>query len=78
MPAHQRLRLEDNRGFEQGACAEARQPAGLSFCASPRSKLSHCQLEGFVVEFRGDDGTIVDDVMFHQPNGKFVAKRVEG
>ena len=35
------------------------------------------ELEGFVVEFRGD-GAIVDDVIFHQPNGTFVAKRAEG
>jgi len=34
-------------------------------------------LEGFVVEFRGE-GTAVDEVIFHQPNGTFVAKRVEG
>ena len=35
------------------------------------------ELEGFVVEFRGE-GTIVDEVIFHQPNGTFVAKRVDG
>ena len=35
------------------------------------------ELEGFVVEFRGE-GTVVDEVTFHQPNGTFVAKRVEG
>src|SRR5262245_52475949 len=34
------------------------------------------ELDGFVVEFRGE-GTIVDEVIFHQPNGTFVAKRVE-
>jgi CubicO group peptidase (beta-lactamase class C family) len=34
------------------------------------------ELEGFVVEFRGEE-TAVDEVMFHQPNGTFVAKRVE-
>jgi hypothetical protein len=34
------------------------------------------ELEGFVVEFRGE-GTIVDEVIFHQPNGAFVARRVE-
>ena len=33
--------------------------------------------EGFIVEFRGD-ATIVDGVIFHKPNGTFVAKRVEG
>lgn len=33
------------------------------------------ELEGFVVEFRGE-GT-VDEVIFHQPNGTFVAQRVE-
>jgi CubicO group peptidase (beta-lactamase class C family) len=32
------------------------------------------ELEGFVVEFRGD-GTIVDELIFHQPNGTFVARR---
>jgi hypothetical protein len=34
------------------------------------------ELEGFLVEFRGE-GTIVDEVIFHQPNGTFIAKRVE-
>jgi hypothetical protein len=34
------------------------------------------ELEGFVVEFRGE-GTTVDEVIFHQPNGTFVAQRVE-
>jgi hypothetical protein len=33
------------------------------------------ELEGFVVEFRGEG--IVDEVIFHQPNGVFVAQRVE-
>jgi CubicO group peptidase (beta-lactamase class C family) len=33
------------------------------------------ELEGFVVEFRGE-GTVVDEVIFHQPNGTFIAKRV--
>lgn len=34
------------------------------------------ELEGFFVEFRGV-GTIIDEVIFHQPNGTFVAKRVD-
>ena len=34
------------------------------------------ELEGFVVEFRGE-GTTIDEAIFHQPNGTFVAKRVE-
>jgi CubicO group peptidase (beta-lactamase class C family) len=34
------------------------------------------ELEGFVVEFRGE-GAIVDELMFHQPNGTFVARRVD-
>jgi CubicO group peptidase (beta-lactamase class C family) len=33
--------------------------------------------EGFVVEFRGE-GTMIDEVIFHQPNGTSVAMRVEG
>jgi hypothetical protein len=33
------------------------------------------ELEGFVVEFRGE--RIIDEVIFHQPNGTFVAKRVD-
>ena len=32
------------------------------------------ELEGFVVEFRGADPRI-DEIVFHQPNGTFVAKR---
>jgi len=34
------------------------------------------ELEGFFVEFRGE-ATIIDEVIFHQPNGTFVAKRVD-
>jgi CubicO group peptidase (beta-lactamase class C family) len=34
------------------------------------------ELEGFVVEFRGE-GAVIDEVVFHQPNGTFVAKRVD-
>jgi CubicO group peptidase (beta-lactamase class C family) len=33
------------------------------------------ELDGFAVEFRGDDGKI-DQIVFHQPNGIFVADRV--
>lgn len=33
------------------------------------------ELEGFFVEFRGK-GTLIDEVMFHQPNGTFLAERV--
>jgi CubicO group peptidase (beta-lactamase class C family) len=33
------------------------------------------ELEGFFVEFRGE-GMIIDEVIFHQPNGTFVATRV--
>jgi CubicO group peptidase (beta-lactamase class C family) len=32
-------------------------------------------LDGYSVEFRGE--AIVDDVIFHQPNGTFVARRIE-
>lgn len=35
------------------------------------------ELEGFFVEFRGE-GAIVDEVIFHQPNGTFTARREEG
>jgi hypothetical protein len=34
------------------------------------------QLKGFFVEFRGE-GTVIDEVIVHQPNGTFVAKRVD-
>jgi CubicO group peptidase (beta-lactamase class C family) len=34
------------------------------------------ELEGFVVEFRGE-GAIINEIIFHQPNGTFVANRVE-
>ncbi|MBR1230375.1 MULTISPECIES: serine hydrolase [unclassified Bradyrhizobium] len=33
------------------------------------------ELEGLVVEFRGE--AVIDEVVFHQPNGVFVAQRVE-
>jgi hypothetical protein len=35
------------------------------------------ELEGFFVEFRGE-GAIIDEVIFHQPNGTFTARREEG
>lgn len=35
------------------------------------------ELEGVILEFRGE-GITVDEVIFHQPNGIFVAQRVEG
>jgi CubicO group peptidase (beta-lactamase class C family) len=35
------------------------------------------ELERFFVEFSGE-GTIVDEVIFHQPNGTFVARRLQG
>jgi len=34
------------------------------------------ELEGHSVEFSGE--TIIDEVIFHQPNGTFVAARIEG
>jgi hypothetical protein len=34
------------------------------------------ELEGYSVEFRG--ATIIDEVIFHQPNGTFAAARIEG
>jgi len=35
------------------------------------------ELGGFAVEFRGA-GEIIDELIFHQPNGTFVAQRVDG
>ncbi len=34
------------------------------------------ELEGFVVEFRGE-GMTVDELIFHQPNGTFAAQHME-
>jgi hypothetical protein len=34
------------------------------------------ELEGFAVEFRCE-GTSIDEAIFYQPNGTFVARRVE-
>jgi Domain of unknown function (DUF3471)/Beta-lactamase len=34
------------------------------------------ELEGFVAEFHGE-GPVVDELIFHQPNGTFAAKRIE-
>jgi hypothetical protein len=34
------------------------------------------ELEGLVVEFRGE--AAIDELIFHQPNGVFVAQRVAG
>jgi hypothetical protein len=57
----------------EGSC---QQPA---YCLAPEQgrRFRIVELEGFVVEFRGE-GTIIDEVIFHQPNGTFVAERVEG
>jgi len=35
------------------------------------------ELEGFVVEFRGE-GAAIEEVIFHQPNGTFIARRLDG
>jgi hypothetical protein len=35
------------------------------------------ELEGFLVEFRGE-GAVIDELVLHQPNGTFVARRVVG
>jgi hypothetical protein len=35
------------------------------------------ELVGFFVEFSGE-GASVDEIILHQPNGTFVARRVEG
>jgi CubicO group peptidase (beta-lactamase class C family) len=35
------------------------------------------ELDGYAVEFRGG-GDLIDEVIFHQPNGTSIAKRVEG
>ena len=34
------------------------------------------ELEGFVVEFRGE-GAAIEEVIFHQPNGTFIARRAD-
>jgi CubicO group peptidase (beta-lactamase class C family) len=39
-------------------------------------RFSIVELTGFAVEFR-DNGTVVDEVIFHQPNGTFVANRAK-
>lgn len=36
----------------------------------------YVELEGFAAEFRGD-GPIIDEMIFHQPNGTYTARRVE-
>jgi hypothetical protein len=42
---------------------------------TPARKASNDELEGFRVEFHlGPDGK-VDELIFHQPNGTFVARR---
>ena len=39
-------------------------------------RLRIVELEGFVVEFRGD-GAAIEEVIFHQPNGTFIARRAD-
>ena len=51
------------------------QPA-YHLAPSRERKFRIVELEGFAVEFRGE-GTIIDEVIFHQPNGTFIAKRLE-
>jgi hypothetical protein len=52
-------------------------PAGLP----PRSRawpaVSHPELTDFAVEFYGSE-TSLNEIIFRQPNGTFVAKRVPG
>jgi len=38
-------------------------------------RFRNVELEGFVVEFEGHDDSITE-IIFHQPNGTFVAERV--
>ena len=40
-------------------------------------RFRNAALEGFVVEFRGE-GTRIDDMIFHQPNGTCIARRLDG
>ena len=39
-------------------------------------RFRNVELQGFAVEFRGE-GALIDEVIFHQPNGTFIARRVE-
>ena len=56
----------------------------LTVGSQPTSKLLPYQartftmagLEGFRVEFRRGPGEAVDELIFHQPNGTFAARRV--
>jgi hypothetical protein len=34
------------------------------------------ELEGFHVEFQRDEVGVVDTIIFHQPNGTFLARRI--
>jgi hypothetical protein len=34
------------------------------------------ELEGYRVEFQRDDAGVVGTIIFHQPNGTFVAQRI--
>jgi hypothetical protein len=34
------------------------------------------ELEGFRVEFQRDEAGVVDTIIFHQPNGTFLARRI--
>jgi hypothetical protein len=34
------------------------------------------ELEGFRVEFRRNEAGVVDTIIFHQPNGTFLARRI--
>jgi hypothetical protein len=36
------------------------------------------ELEGFRVEFRAAPNGVVDELIFHQPNGTFLGRRTDG
>ncbi len=55
-------------------------PAGQrTYCLEPYRGTTFAlqELQGFRVEFRRNPSGVVDAIIFHQPNGTFIAKRVE-
>ena len=66
------------RGCRGPAHAEDPVRAALPLRPYQGATFAIVRLDGYRVEFRRAQSGTVDELVYHQPNGTFVAKRVEG
>lgn len=69
------LSRDDDTG--RAACPGGEQPAGLLACPLQGRRFPTVELEGFVVEFRGE-GAAIEELIIHQPTGTLIARRLDG